>query len=203
MVIFEDLHWIDEETQAFLNVLADSIATAKVLLLVNYRPEYSHSWNSRTYYTQLQLDPLGRESADEMLSALLGDNGELAPLKRVIIEKTEGNPFFMEETVQVLLDEGVLVRNGVTRLMQPMSELKIPPTVQGILAARIDRLPREAKDLLQMLSVVGREFSMSLIRAVRPTPEDVLNSTLNELQLGEFIYERPAVGDTEYIFKHA
>src|SRR5208283_1566126 len=112
--------------------LADSIATAKVLLLVNYRPEYSHSWNSRTYYTQLRLDPLGRESADGMLSALLGDNGELAPLKRVIIEKTEGNPFFMEETVQVLLDEGVLVRNGVTRLMQPMSELKIPPTVQGI-----------------------------------------------------------------------
>ena len=203
MVVFEDLHWIDEETQAFLNVLADSIATAKVLLLVNYRPEYSHSWSSRTYYTQLRLDPLGRESAEEMLSAMLGDNRELAPLKRVIIEKTEGNPFFMEETVQVLLDEGVLVRNGVTRLMQPMSELKIPPTVQGILAARIDRLPHEAKDLLQMLSVVGREFSMSLIRAVRPTPEEVLNRTLNELQLGEFIYEQPAVGDPEYIFKHA
>ena len=80
-----------------------------------------------------------------MLSAMLGDNGELAALKRVIIEKTEGNPFFMEETVQVLLDEGALVRNGVTRLMQPISELKIPPTVQGILAARIDRLPREAR----------------------------------------------------------
>ena len=106
MVMFEDLHWIDEETQAFLNVLAESIATAKVLLLVNYRPEYSHSWNSKTYYTQLRLDPLSRDSAEEMLSAMLGDNGELAPLKRVIIEKTEGNPFFMEETVQVLLDEG-------------------------------------------------------------------------------------------------
>ena len=203
MVIFEDLHWIDEETQAFLNVLADSIATARVLLLVNYRPEYSHSWNSRTYYTQLRLDPLGRESAQEMLSALLGDSGELAALKRVIIEKTEGNPFFMEETVQVLLDEGALVRNGVTRLMQPISALKIPPTVQGILAARIDRLPREAKDLLQILSVAGREFSMSLIRAVNPKPEEELNRILNELQLGEFIYEQPAVGDLEYIFKHA
>jgi class 3 adenylate cyclase/predicted ATPase len=203
MVIFEDLHWIDEETQAFLNVLADSIATARVLLMVNYRPEYSHSWNSRTYYTQLRLDPLGRESAQEMLSALLGDSGELAPLKRVIIEKTEGNPFFMEETVQVLLDEGALVRNGVTRLMQPISELKIPPTVQGILAARIDRLPHEAKDLLQVLSVAGREFSMSLIRTVNPKPEEELNGTLNELQLGEFIYEQPAVGDPEYIFKHA
>ncbi len=100
------------ETQAFLNLLADSIGTAKILLLVNYRPEYSHQWNSKTYYTQLRLDPLGKESADEMLSALLGDGKELAPLKRLIIERTEGNPFFMEEMVQVLLDEGALVRNG-------------------------------------------------------------------------------------------
>ena len=100
MVIFEDLHWIDDETQAFLNLLAESIANAKILLLVNYRPEYSHQWNSKTYYTQLRLDPLGRDSAEEMLSALLGDNAELVPLKRVIIEKTEGNPFFMEETAQ-------------------------------------------------------------------------------------------------------
>ena len=112
IVIFEDLHWIDEETQELLNLLADSIGTAKILLLVNYRPEYSHQWNSKTYYTQLRLDPLGRESAEEMLAALLGDGAELTPLKRLIIEKTEGNPFFMEETVQVLFDEGALVRNG-------------------------------------------------------------------------------------------
>jgi class 3 adenylate cyclase/predicted ATPase len=203
MVMFEDLHWIDEETQAFLNLFADSIGTANVLLLVNYRPEYSHHWNSKTYYTQLRLDPLGKESADEMLSALLGDSPGLEPLRRVIIEKTEGNPFFMEETVQVLLDDGALVRNGITRFVRPISELKIPPTVQGILAARIDRLPREAKDLLQTLSVVGREFPLSLIRAVHPKPEEELQRALNELQLQEFIYEQPAVGDAEYIFKHA
>ena len=112
MVIFEDLHWIDEATQEFLNLLADSLGTAKILLLVNYRPEYSHQWGSKTYYTQLRLDPLGQESAEEMLTALLGDGIEAGPLKRLIIEKTEGNPFFMEETVQVLLDEGVLVRDG-------------------------------------------------------------------------------------------
>jgi predicted ATPase len=106
VVIFEDLHWIDEQTQALLNLLADSIGTARILLLVNYRPEYSHPWGSRTYYTQLRLDPLGKASADKMLLALLGDGRDLEPLKRVIIEKTEGNPFFMEETVQVLLDEG-------------------------------------------------------------------------------------------------
>ena len=203
MVIFEDLHWIDDETQAFLNLLADSIGTGKILLLVNYRPEYSHQWNSRTYYTQLRLDPLGKESADEMLSALLGDGAELAALKKLIIEKTEGNPFFMEETVQVLLDEGALVRDGgAARLTRPLGELKIPPTVQGILAARIDRLPAESKDLLQALAVIGREFPLSLIRAVVPKSDDELNRLLNDLQLGEFIYEQPAVGDVEYTFKH-
>jgi len=203
IAIFEDLHWIDEQTQEFLNLLADSIANAKILLLVNYRPEYSHQWNSKTYYTQLRLDPLGKESADEMLTALLGESAEIAPLKRVIIEKTEGNPFFMEETVQVLLDEAALVRNGGTHLTKPIGELKIPPTVQGILAARIDRLPADAKDLLQTLSVIGREFPTSLIRAIVPKPAEELDRMLNELQLGEFIYEQPAVGDTEYIFKHA
>ena len=204
MVIFEDLHWIDEETQALLNLLADSIANAKILLLVNYRPEYSHQWNSKTIYTQLRLDPLGKESADEMLAALLGDGAAMAQLKRVIIEKTEGNPFFMEETVQVLLDDGSLVRDGsMTRLTRPLGDLKIPPTVQGILAARIDRLSAESKDLLQALAVIGREFSLSLIRAVVPKSDDELSRMLNDLQLGEFIYEQPAVGDIEYSFKHA
>jgi class 3 adenylate cyclase/tetratricopeptide (TPR) repeat protein len=204
MVVFEDLHWIDEETQALLNLLADSIANAKILLLVNYRPEFSHQWGSKTYYTQLRLDPLGKESADEMLAALLGDGAEMAQLKRVIIERTEGNPFFMEETVQVLLDEGSLVRDGsATKLTRPLGELKIPPTVQGILAARIDRLPAESKDLLQALAVIGREFSLSLIRAVVPKSDDELSRMLTDLQLGEFIYEQPAVGDIEYSFKHA
>ncbi|MGA7872835.1 MAG: adenylate/guanylate cyclase domain-containing protein [Candidatus Binatus sp.] len=98
MVIFEDLHWIDEQTQELLNLLADSIATARILLLVNYRPEYSHQWGSKTYYTQLRLDPLGKESADEMLSSLVGGDKDMIPLKRLIIEKTEGNPFFMEDS---------------------------------------------------------------------------------------------------------
>jgi hypothetical protein len=148
MVIFEDLHWIDGETQALLNLLVDSIGTARMLLLVNYRPEYQHQWGSRTYYTQLRLDPLGREGAEEMLRSLLGDDAELTALKRLIIERTEGNPFFMEETVQVLLDEGALVRNGAVKLIRPLSQLKIPPTVQAILAARIDRLPSAGKDLV-------------------------------------------------------
>jgi predicted ATPase/class 3 adenylate cyclase/ribosomal protein L40E len=205
IVMFEDLHWIDEQTQEFLNLLADSIANAKILLLVNYRPpEYAHQWGSKTYYTQLRLDPLGKESADEMLSALLGDAPELMALKKLIIERTEGNPFFMEETYQVLLDEGAVVRNGSTiKLTKPIDELKIPPTVQGILAARIDRLAPEAKDLLQTLSVIGRQFPISLICAVVSKSAEELDRMLHNLQLGEFIYEQPAVGDTEYVFKHA
>jgi class 3 adenylate cyclase/tetratricopeptide (TPR) repeat protein len=204
MVIFEDLHWIDEATQEFLNLLADSLGTAKLLLLVNYRPEYSHKWNSKTYYTQLRLDPLGKEGADEMLLALLGDGKDLIPLKQLIIGKTEGNPFFVEEMVQVLFDEGALVREGAAAtLTKPANALKIPPTVQGILAARIDRLPADAKELLQTLAVIGREFPQSLIRAVVARSDDELSQMLNDLQLGEFIYEQPAVGDAEYIFKHA
>jgi predicted ATPase/class 3 adenylate cyclase len=204
IVIFEDLHWIDEETQGFLNLLADSIGTAKILLLVNYRPEYRHEWGSKTYYSQLRLDPLGKESAEEMLTALVGDAAEVRPLKRLIVERTEGNPFFMEETVLVLLDEGALVRTGAAlRLTKPLSALKIPPTVQAILAARIDRLPPDEKDLLQTLAVTGKEFSLSLVREVIKQPDDEINRMLNDLQLAEFIYEQPAAGDIEYTFKHA
>ncbi len=204
MVIFEDLHWIDDETQALLNLLADSIATCRILLLVNYRPEYSHQWGSKTFYTQLRLDPLASESAQEMLTAMVGDGLEVRPLKRLIIERTQGNPFFMEETVQVLLDEGALVRDGLeTKLTRPLGELKIPPTVQAILAARIDRLGANEKDLLQTLAVIGNEFQLSLAREVTGKTSDELNSELAALQLGEFIYEQPAVGDIEYTFKHA
>jgi len=142
---------------------------------VNYRPEYSHQWSSKTYYTHLRLDPLGIESADEMLTALLGDSAELAALKKLITEKTEGNPLFMEETVGELLNEGALVREGArVRLIKALDDLKIPPTVRAILAARIDRLPAAEKDLLQTLAVIGKEFPQSLVRAVVPDTADEL-----------------------------
>jgi tetratricopeptide (TPR) repeat protein len=202
-VIFEDLHWIDSETQAFLNLLADSIASAKILLLVNYRPEYSHPWGSKTYYTQLRLDPLGKESAVDMLSALLGDSVELAPLKGLIIDKTEGNPFFIEEIFQSLIEDGSLRRNGSVKLVRAVEQLRLPPTVRGILASRIDRLPADAKELLQMLAVIGKEFPVSLAREVVKRPDDELARMLNDLQLAEFIYEQPSLDDIEFTFKHA
>jgi class 3 adenylate cyclase/predicted ATPase len=203
IVVFEDLHWVDGETQAFLNVIVDAIANARILLLVNYRPEYRHEWGSRTYYTQLRLDPLGRENASEMLCAMLGKEVELEPLRQLIVERTQGNPFFMEEMVQTLFEQGTLVRNGVVRLARRMADIRVPPTVQAVLAARIDRLPAEEKELLQTLAVIGREFGIQLIHKVAECSEAEVERMLLNLQSAEFIYEQPAFPDPEYSFKHA
>jgi class 3 adenylate cyclase len=203
VLIFEDLHWIDAETQELLDLLVDSVASARILMLVNYRPEYHHAWGNRTCYTQLRLDPLGGRSADDMLHALLGGDASLQSLKRLIIEKTEGNPFFMEEIVRALVEQGVLVRNGATRLTKPLTEVQVPPTVQGILASRIDALPASEKSLLQTLAVIGKDFPLDLVRHMTASPDDRLEPMLKNLQGGEFIYEQPALGEAEYTFKHA
>jgi class 3 adenylate cyclase/predicted ATPase len=206
VLIFEDLHWIDGETQAFLDLLSESVATARLLLLVDYRPEYTHGWGSKSTYTQLRLDPLGDEEARELLTALLGEetSPEREGLARLILEKTEGNPFFMEEVVQTLAEEGVLAgERGGYRLERSPGELHIPATVQGVLAARIDRLPAEEKDFLQTLAVIGKEFPLGLLRAVSEQGEEELHGRLSRLQAGEFIYEQPAFPEPEYTFKHA
>ena len=203
VVIFEDLHWIDAETQELLDLLVDSVASARMLMLVNYRTEYHHEWGNRTCYIQLRLDPLGGQSADEMLDALLGNDTSLQSLKRLIIDKTQGNPFFMEEIVRALVEQGVLVRNGTTRLTKPLIEIRIPPTVHGILASRIDALPASEKDLLQTLAVIGKNFPLNLVKHITASPDDLLEPMLKGLQTGEFIYEQAALGETEYTFKHA
>jgi predicted ATPase len=206
LLIFEDLHWLDTETQAFLDVLSESIATARLLLLVNYRPEYRHEWGNKTFYTQLRLDPLGHEHAQELLSALLGDGAALHPLKQLILEKTQGNPFFIEEIVQALREQGLVARlsTGAAEGRVPLpTDLQLPATVQGVLAARIDRLGVAEKELLQTLAVIGKEFSLSLLTRVLKQPEAELQGQLAHLQTAEFIYEQPAFPDVEYTFKHA
>ena len=203
IVVFEDLHWVDSETQAFLNLLVESIGTARILLMVNYRPEYRHEWSAKSYYGQLRLDPLGGESAESLLDALIGGDDHLADLKRLVIQRTEGNPFFMEETVQAMFENGVLTRNGHVSLAQPLSSISIPASVKSILAARIDRLSAPNKDLLQTLSIIGKEFPLGLVRKVLDRKEEDLAPMMSELQLGEFIYEQPAFPDVEYVFKHA
>jgi class 3 adenylate cyclase/tetratricopeptide (TPR) repeat protein len=203
ILIFEDLHWIDAESEALLSSIADSIGTAQILMMVNYRPEYRHNWGNKTYYTQMRLDPLGTENAGELLSAILGDAAALVPLKAGIIERTEGNPFFIEEMVQVMFDRGVLVRNGTVSLAKPLTSITIPPTVKGILAARIDTLAPADKDLLQSLAVIGKEFPIGLVRRVVDKRNDELAPMLSNLQAAEFIYEQPAIPENEYTFKHA
>jgi len=126
VVIFEDLHWIDGQTQALLDLLADSIPTSQILLLVNYRPEYSDQWGNKTYYLQIRLNPLGGANGAAMLSFLLGDAVELNPLKRLIVERTGGNPFFIEEIVQGLFDEGALALNGAVKVTRSLSQLRLP-----------------------------------------------------------------------------
>ena len=136
LLVFEDLHWIDTETQALLDRLVESLPTAHLLLLVNYRPEYQHGWGSKTYYAQLRLDPLPPASAEEFLHALLGDAPSLAPLKQLLIARTEGNPFFLEESVRTLVETGALAGTpGAYRLAQPLQGMPVPATVQAVLAA--------------------------------------------------------------------
>ena len=210
LLVFEDLHWIDSETQGFLDTLSEGVASAKILLLVNYRPEYRHDWGSKTYYAQLRLVPFGTAEAEEFLDELLGTiigatgRSSLHDLKQLILAKTEGTPFFIEEVIQTLLEDGTLAGDrGAYIFTQPVTKLQLPPTVQGVLAARIDRLAPEEKALLQQLAVIGREFSQSLVRQVLAQPEEEIYRLLASLQHKEFLYEQPAVPEVEYIFKHA
>jgi predicted ATPase/class 3 adenylate cyclase len=203
LLVFEDLHWIDAETQALLDSLVESLPTARLLLLVNYRPEYQHGWGSKTYYVQLRLDPLPPVNAEELLQALLGDNASLAALAPLLITRTEGNPFFLEESVRTLVETGVLVgERGAYRLAQALPTIQVPTTVQAVLAARIDRLPPEEKALLQTLAVIGKEFALSLLTRVVEQPEDEVQQLLAHLRGAEFIYEQPAFPEPEYTFKH-
>ena len=204
ILIFEDLHWIDTETQGFLDTLSESVASAQFLLLVNYRPEYRQEWGGKTYYTQLRLTPLGQAEAEELLRFLLGSAPGLTRLKALILERTEGTPFFMEEVVQTLAEEGALSGGrGNYNLETTPTELHISPTVQGVLAARIDRLTAEEKGLLQQLAVIGRQFPASLVKQVVSQTEDEVYRLLSSLQTKEFLYEQPAFPESEYLFKHA
>jgi class 3 adenylate cyclase len=204
LLVFEDLHWIDTETQALLDGLVESLPTARLLLLVNYRPEYQHSWGSKTYYTQLRLDPLPPASADKFLQALLGDDPSLGPLKQLLIERTEGNPFFLEESVRTFVETGVLVGEpGAYHLVQALPTIEVPATVQAVLAARIDRLPPEDKRLLQTAAVIGTDVSFTLLHAIADMSEETLPRGLAHLQAVEFLYEAQLFPEQEYTFTHA
>jgi class 3 adenylate cyclase/tetratricopeptide (TPR) repeat protein len=202
LVIFEDLHWIDPETQALLDSLVESLSSTRLLLLVNYRPEYQHAWGSKTYYAQVRLDALPTESTGELLEALLGDDPGLAPLKQLLVRR--GNPFFLEETVRTLVETKALVgERGRYRLTQPVQAIQVPPTVQAMLAARIDRLSPNDKRLLQVASVVGKDVPFILLQTIAELPDEALRGGLDRLHAAEFLYETGLYPDLEYSFKHA
>ena len=193
LLVFEDLHWIDTETQALLDRLVEGLPTARSLLLVNYRPEYQHGWGSKTYYTQLRLDPLPPASADEVLQALLGEDPSLEPLKRLLDRRApKGNPFFLEESVRTLVETGVLVgERGAYRAGTGAADtFRCPATVQAVLAARIDRLPPEeqapAADRCSHRD--GRALRRCL-QAIAEMPDETLHRGLAHLQAAEFLYE--------------
>ncbi len=204
LLLVEDLHWIDAETQALLDSLVESLPTARLLLLANYRPEYQHRWGSKTYYRQLRIDPLPAESADDLLTSLLGTDQSLDALKRTLIERTEGNPLFLEESVRTLAETKALIgERGAYRLAHDATAIQVPATVQAILAARIDRLSPEDKRLLQAASVIGKDVPFALLLAIAELAEEDLRRGLAHLQAAEFLYETSLFPDLEYTFKHA
>jgi len=204
LLVFEDLHWIDTEAQALLDSLVESLPTARMLLLVNYRPEYQHGWGSKTYYSQIRLDPLPRESAEELLKSLLGGDPSFGPLTAQLIRQTDGNPFFLEESVWTLVETKALTgERGAYRLAKHVETIQVPPTVQSMLAARIDRLPPDDKRLLQTAAIIGKDIPFPVLQAIAELPDAELRDGLARLQAAEFLYETSLFPDLEYTFKHA
>jgi tetratricopeptide (TPR) repeat protein len=204
LLLVEDLHWADAETEAALGSLVESLPTARMLLLVNYRPEYEHGWGHKSYYRQLRIEPLAAESADDLLSGLLGPGPDLDALKRTLIARTEGNPLFLEESVQALVETKALVgERGAYRLAHDDPAVHVPTTVEAILAARIDRLSPELKRLLQAAAVIGKDVPFALLLSVADPGEEELRRGLGDLQAAELLYETRLFPDLEYSFKHA
>ena len=204
VVVFEDLHWIDSETHAFLNLFVEGLPVARVLLLVTYRPEHQHAWGSKTYYRQVRFAELQPADAEELLDSLLGDDPGLAVLRRLLIERTEGNPLFIEESVQSLVETGVLAgERAAYRLVGALESWPVPATTQAILTARIDRLGPDDKRRLQAAAVIGKDVPIALLQAISGDGEEELRAGLVRLLNAEFLYEARLFPEIEYTFKHA
>lgn len=204
LIVFEDLHCIDNGTQAFLDTLVDTLPTARLLLLVNYRPEYRHNWGHKTYYTQIRLSLLASDSTYALLDDLLGNAEGLTELKQMLLERSEGNPFFLEESVRHLASTHIIAgRKGAYHLTETSIRFELPSTVQTVLAARIDRLPPEEKELLQTAAVIGTNVPFPLLQAVSQLGDQDLYRHLRNLLAGEFLYESRLYPERAFTFRHA
>jgi predicted ATPase/class 3 adenylate cyclase len=203
VILLEDLHWFDPESEAWLEQMAQAIHGTRTLLLLNFRPEFQSPWMGKSFYQQISLLPLGRDEIEELLRELLGDDPSLDGLRPLIFERTGGNPFFVEEVVRSLAESGSLDgTKGDYRLMRPLDALTIPPTVQAVLASRIDRLAEREKQVLQTAAVIGQEFPESVLRAVSDVPDTDLHDALGNLLEVELVHEAALYPDAVYAFKH-
>ena len=203
-VVLEDLHWIDTESQSFLDKLVETLPTRHLLLLVNYRPSYQHGWAENVFYQQVALDALSAGSMEDLLATLLGSDPPLEPLKRALIERTGGNPLFLEESVRTLVETKILTgERGAYRLTKSAERIEVPASVQAILAARIDRLPPEEKALLQTAAAIGKDVPYALLRRVAQLPEEAMRRYIANLRAAEFLYDTSFLPELAYTFKHA
>jgi len=203
VALFEDLHWFDGGSAAFLEPLVDAAIGSRLLVLLNFRPEYQAPWMGKSYYHQLPLAPLGPDAIRELVAALLGNDPSTAGLADAIHARTLGNPFFTEEVVQNLIESGMLQGSkGAYRLVTPVDKPEVPSSVHAILAARIDRLAMREKDVLQTAAVIGREFDEPTLAAVVEEAAPQLREALQKLKDTEFVYEQSLYPIAEYIFKH-
>jgi class 3 adenylate cyclase/tetratricopeptide (TPR) repeat protein len=203
VVVFEDLHWMDQATEAFLTFTADSIPTSRVLCLFTYRPGYVQPFGDRTYHTRLVLPALSRADTVQMAQAMLATEHLPEALQTLIVQKAEGNPFFVEEVVKSLRETGAIRREGDRYILaRPLAEIVVPDTIQDVLMARIDRLPEAPKKTLQLAAVIGREFTRRLLGRLADIRERT-EAYLQELKALELIYERRLFPELAYMFKHA
>jgi adenylate cyclase len=203
VTLLEDLHWFDEGSEAFLELVVELAAETRTLVLLNFRPEFHARWMQRSYYQQLPLVPLGAEAIAELLRDQLGTDASVEGLARLIQKRTAGNPFFVEEVVQNLAETGGLEgTRGAYRLTRPVDSVGIPPTVQALLAARIDRLPEGEKELLQTAAVIGMDFTEPVLRRVAGLPPAPLEAALRTLKDAELVVEQALYPEAEYAFKH-
>jgi class 3 adenylate cyclase/tetratricopeptide (TPR) repeat protein len=203
LIFLDDVHWIDSGSDEFLAQVVEAAGGTRTLVLVNFRPGYHAEWTTKSYYRQLPLGPLGPEASRELLEDLIGRHPSVALLSDRIRERTGGNPFFTEEVARSLVESGILEgRRGDYRLVRPIEELKIPATVQAVLAARIDRLPEGERALLQTAAVIGKEFPRAILERVTDLAADDLSAALAGLERAEFIFERTVYPDEEYAFRH-
>jgi class 3 adenylate cyclase/tetratricopeptide (TPR) repeat protein len=201
--LLEDLQWMDPTSEAFLAALIEAISGSRTLVVTNFRPEYRAEWMSRSYYRQVPLAPLGSEALDELFAGLLGDDPSLDGLADLIRERTGGNPLFVEEVVRELEESGALEgERGAYRLVREIDELAVPPSVQTILAARIDRLDGGAKSALQAAAAIGAEFRRDLLARVVDLDDEALDAALRELVESEFVFETALYPEPEYAFCH-